>query len=49
MTRGKRRYLLALVEKRICPKCNRLTRDEPVFRMCWPCERAIFSEWMWNS
>jgi hypothetical protein len=35
MTRAKRRYLLALVERRVCRKCN--THPDYLPGRCWGC------------
>jgi hypothetical protein len=48
MTKGKRRYLVALVSGDLCMQCR--VRMKQVFNpLCWPCERVWYSEWMWTS
>ena len=48
MTRAKRRYLLALVEGRICRACGH--REDYVPGRCWPCyEREHYGPGRWNG
>jgi len=48
MSKGKRRYLVALVEGTMCSACRERVRQREHY-LCWPCERARFSAWMWNA